>query len=160
MNKSKQLKIKIDQYSMLKQARKKIIIKLKNFLKELSCDQLLISEATIISIELITNIQKYADLTDKQLRERPLKITAQIIGNRLKMEFLDPGIKFNPVKKHPAKNSKLKPGGRGLTIIKNISKKITYERINNNQNKLTVFLPLCRPEAVGEQPTQPGDYPV
>jgi anti-sigma regulatory factor (Ser/Thr protein kinase) len=109
------------------------LTRLNDFIeKEFSFNQY---DVKLIVEEIFVNMVNYSGCSY-------INIFFELKDKKLKMIFVDDGIKFNPLLKDnpefPDKIEDAKIGGLGIHLVKSLADEITYEYLNN-ENRLTVL---------------------
>jgi anti-sigma regulatory factor (Ser/Thr protein kinase) len=109
----------------------------KNICKDLLYKVLVVSE------EISSNITYYAYEQKEDNDQKTIEVELKVIDSyTVCLTFTDYGTAFNPIEyEHSDKDRKRgdKIGGLGIMLVKNLSHKIIYNRVNN-KNIFTVFL--------------------
>lgn len=95
----------------------------------------ILAKTSIIIDEILNNYISY-EKNDNLI----INLSFDYIDNKLVLLFENNGIEFNPLlkeKKYIQNDNDLKPGGLGITMVKELSNEISYER-SNGFNKLIV----------------------
>ena len=99
-------------------------------------DKKILSEVSIIFDEMLNNYISY-----EKVRNLFIDINTKIINNELIIEFINNGLEFNPLNRENKKilndSRDVEIGGFGISIVKNLSSDISYER-KNEENVLTI----------------------
>ena len=117
-------------YSIIKDATTKFNEKF-NFI-----NKKILSEIGIIFDELLNNYISY-----EKVDNLIVDINISIYKDEIKMVFENNGLEFNPLSrddKYISNDTNLTEGGLGITIVKNLSSDIQYER-KNDRNVLTII---------------------
>ena len=99
-------------------------------------DKKILSEVSIIFDEMLNNYISY-----EKVDNLFIDINTKIINNELIIEFINNGLEFNPLNRENKKilndSRDVEIGGFGISIVKNLSSDISYER-KNEENVLTI----------------------
>ena len=99
-------------------------------------DKKILSEVSIIFDEMLNNYISY-----EKVDNLFIDINTKIINNELIIEFINNGLEFNPLNRENKKilndSRDVEIGGFGISIVKNLSSDISYER-RNEENVLTI----------------------
>ena len=99
-------------------------------------DKKILSEVSIIFDEMLNNYISY-----EKVRNLFIDINTKIINDELIIEFINNGLEFNPLNRENKKilndSRDVEIGGFGISIVKNLSSDISYER-KNEENVLTI----------------------
>ena len=109
------------------------LTRLNDFIREeLSINQY---DVKLIVEEIFVNIVNYSGCSN-------IKVFFELNDKKLKMIFVDDGMKFNPLLKEnhefPERIEDAQIGGLGIHLVKSLADDITYEYIND-ENHLTVI---------------------
>ena len=93
-------------------------IKIENSIENLDID--------LIVEEIFVNIVRYSNCNC-------IRVILELVWDVLTLEFIDDGIKFNPIQDYTADVAtdieEVKIGGLGLHLVKNMADKLSYEYI-------------------------------
>jgi anti-sigma regulatory factor (Ser/Thr protein kinase) len=101
------------------------------------------NRAFLVFEEIVTNIIRYG-FDDSLAHE--IKVAVLLKSAELTLTFDDDGRPFDPrCAPHPEPHRSLERapiGGRGLLLVRKLTKHLDYERTPNGRNRLTVGVPL------------------
>lgn len=122
----------------------KITHDINKVLEKENIDKNYINNINLILEEIILNICNYAYPNNDP---GPLELELKITKDTIYITFKDQGIPFNPLeyKSKPISGNDsiedILPGGLGIVLVKQFSKKIDYQ-YSNNKNILTISIGL------------------
>jgi serine/threonine-protein kinase RsbW len=89
--------------------------------------------------EVVSNIIRHGYRDD---RDHEIEVSLEFAGPGIVMRFEDDGLPFDPAEYQPVAPSgsidDLKPGGRGLLLLRSAARRLQYERTSKDRNRLTV----------------------
>lgn len=111
---------------------------LEEIFQQMSIDSTIGMELTLVSEEVLTNIQKYAELPANAL----IEVSIGIDDDKITLEFSDEGIAFNPfLEGHRSALGRdiesAEIGGLGVHLVAQLTARQSYQRIDG-RNLLTV----------------------
>lgn len=113
--------------------------KFRDFLMRLNLGEICAFDLETVFYEVATNIRLHGGLN----KDDSVLFTASLANDRISLLFVDPGILFDPTRKastcdQQQRNYRNLSRGLGLRMIKRMMDDISYERVNNRLNVLTL----------------------
>lgn len=102
-------------------------------------DSEFINSILIVCAEIEANIINYAYSEENTERKKPMEVRVSVLDEGVEVKFVDEGAPFNPLSKEEKPGEILEPGGRGLPIIKQLTDKLSYSRIDGSKNVLSLY---------------------
>ncbi len=99
----------------------------------------LVNRILIVCAEIEANIINHAYPDEKAGKEKTMEVCLSFSKGGVEIRFIDKGTHFDPLSIENKPETNFEQGGRGLPIIKKIPDKISYKRIDDSKNELSLY---------------------